>query len=223
MYKNLIIALILTASASINAQEKRNIGDFDELKVFDQINVVLIQSDENRAEISGSRKSDVEIVNKNGQLKIRMKLGRLLDGEDVKVTLYYRELRDIDASEGAHIENSEPMKQPKIVITAKEGAEIELNIDVQNADVKSVTGAIVRLAGTAENLKASLGTGGILEAEPLQTEQTDISISAGGDAKITASELVDASIKAGGNIKIYGNPKEVNKKTTLGGDITVVK
>ncbi|RZJ30731.1 MAG: DUF2807 domain-containing protein [Flavobacterium sp.] len=221
--KNLLIALIVMASMSVKAQDNRNIGDFNEVKVFDQITVVLMKSDETRAEISGSRKSDVEIVNKNGQLKIRMRLGRLLDGEDVKVTLYYKELHSVDASEGSHIESSETMKLPKIMITAKEGAEIELNLDVQNADVKSVTGAIVRLAGTAENLKASLGTGGILEAEPLQTEQADVSINAGGEAKITASDLVDASVKAGGEIKIYGHPKQVNKKTALGGDITVVK
>lgn len=221
--KKLFIAFFILAAIAVHAQDNRNIGDFTEVKAFDQISVRLVQSDQNRAEISGSRKSDVEIVNKNGQLKIRMKFGRLLDGEDVKVTLYYKEIRSVDASEGASIESSETMKQPKIVVTAKEGAQIELNIDVQNVEVKSVTGGIVRLAGTAENMKASLGTGGILEAKPLQTEQTDISITTGGEAQITASELVDASIKAGGNIKVFGNPKQVNKKTTFGGDITVMK
>jgi len=221
--KKLVILLLVLAGGSINAQSSQNLGDFNELKVFDQITVVLIQSEENKAEIKGSRAKDVELVNKNGQLKVRMRLGRLLDGEDVKVTLYFKELHSVDASEGSLITTSGTLKQPKIMITAKEGANIELNLDVQNVDVKSVTGGIVRLAGTAENMIASLGTGGILEAQPLNTEQTDIKISAGGEAKITATELVDANIRAGGNIRIYGNPKQVNKKISLGGDINVMK
>ena len=221
--KKRILFLAIAFAGISTAQPIQNLGDFRSLKVFDQITVNLIPSDENKVELKGKRSGDVEVVNKNGQLKIRMRASRLLDGENVTADLYFRTLTDIDASEGALITTSATLSQPKIVVTAKEGAQIELNIEVQNADVKSVTGGIVRLAGSAENLKASLGTGGELRAKPLVTEQTDIKINAGGEAEINASELVDANIKAGGNIKVYGNPRQVNKKTTFGGDITVMK
>ena len=221
--KKLLLLLAIAFAGILTAQPIQNLGDFRSLKVFDQITVNLIPSDENKVELKGKRSGDVEVVNKNGQLKIRMRASRLLDGENVTADLYFRTLTEIDASEGALITTSATLSQPKIVVTAKEGAQIELNLEVQNAEVKSVTGGIVRLAGSAENLKASLGTGGELRAKPLVTEQTDIKISAGGEAEINASELVDANIKAGGNIKVYGNPKQVNKKTTFGGDITVMK
>lgn len=221
--KNLILFLALSVAGISKAQTSQNLGDFRSLKVFDQISVTLIPSDENKIEIKGKRSGDVEVVTKNGQLKIRMRATRLLDGESISANLYFRTLDDIDGSEGALITTSATFKQPKITVTAKEGAQIELNLDVQNADVKSVTGGIVRLAGTAENMKASMGTGGILEAKPLQCEQVDISINAGGEAQIYATELVDANIKAGGNVKVYGNPKQVNEKTTFGGNVTVVK
>lgn len=220
--KKIALFLLLTAGIA-SAQVTKNLGDFNQLKVFDRIEVTLVPSDENKIVLSGSRSGDVEFVTKNNLLKIRMSIGRTLDGENVKATLYYKELNDVDASEGALITTSATIKAPKMTVTAKEGAQIELNIDVQNVNVKSVTGGIVRLAGSAENMKASLGTGGRLEAKPLQTEQTEISINAGGEAEVTASELVDASVKAGGDIKVYGNPRQVNKKTALGGSIDVVK
>src|SRR5690606_15958359 len=179
--KKLILFLAIAFAGISTAQPIQNLGDFRSLKVFDQITVNLIPSDENKVELKGKRSGDVEVVNKNGQLKIRMRASRLLDGENVTADLYFRTLTDIDASEGALITTSATLSQPKIVVTAKEGAQIELNIEVQNADVKSVTGGIVRLAGSAENLKASLGTGGELRAKPLVTEQTDIKINAGGE------------------------------------------
>lgn len=217
-----IALFILLAAGPVSAQISKTLGDFSQLKVFDRIEVTLVPSDENRIELRGPGSKDVEFVTKNDLLKIRMSVGRTLDGDGVKATLYFKELNDVDASEGALITTSATIKTPKMTVTAKEGAQIELNLDVQNVAVKSVTGGIVRLAGSAENMDASLGTGGILQAKPLQTEQTEISISAGGDAEITASELAEASIRAGGNIKIYGHPKQVDKKTTLGGTIEVV-
>ncbi len=216
--KKAILLVFLLAAGMAFAQTK-NLGDFDQLKVFDRITVNLVPSETAKIELVGKRSSDVEVVNKNGLLKIRMKLGKLLDGENVTATLYYKELNDIDASEGSLITNSTALKSPKMTVTAKEGAQIELNLDVQNVDVKSVTGAVVRLAGTAKRMEASLGTGGVLEAKTLKTEQTEISINAGGEAEVNATELVDASIKAGGNVTVFGHPKQIDKDIKLGGSV----
>ncbi|HLA54865.1 MAG TPA: head GIN domain-containing protein [Flavobacterium sp.] len=218
MKKLVLIALVLTSGMAV-AQVTKKLGDFDELKVFDRITVTLIPSGENKIEIKGRRTKDVEVVNNNGQLKVRMKFGKLLDGDDINATLYFTTLESVDASEGSMITSSTTFKQSKMEATAKEGAQIELHLDVDKVEVKSVTGAIVRLAGRADNLEAKLGTGGILEAKTLETSQADVSINAGGEAEVNASDLVDADVKAGGNVTIYGHPKQINKNTTLGGTI----
>jgi len=90
---------------------------------------------------------------------------------------------------------------------------------VEKVDLRSVTGGIVTLSGTANELEATLGTGGILDAKNLRASAVEVSINAGGEASVFASEMVDAAVKAGGDIVIYGNPKKVNKETTLGGTI----
>jgi hypothetical protein len=218
-----IAFLLLMIAGIASAQTTKNLGDFSQLKVFDQIQVTLVPSTENKIELSGPRSGDVEFVTKNDLLKIRMSIGRTLDGEKVKATLYYKTLNDVDVSEGAYVTGSSTIDTPKMTVNAKEGGQIELNIDVKNIDVRAVTGAIIRLAGTATIMDAKIGTGGVLDAKPLQTEQTTVGINAGGTADVTASELVDASVKAGGDINIYGNPKHVNQKTTFGGSINVKK
>jgi len=218
--KQIALLLLLTAGIA-SAEVTKNLGDFDQLKVFDRIQVTLVPSTENRIELRGPRTSDVEFVTKGDQLKIRMRATGMLGGEDIKATLYFKTLNDIDASEGATITISETIKTPKMTVTAKEGAQIELNLDVNNLDVKSVTGAQINLAGKTDNLEIVVGTGGTVDAKSLTARQADVSVNAGGEVDVTASDFVDANVKAGGNIRIFGNPKQVNKKTALGGSIEV--
>src|SRR5690606_603028 len=192
---------------------------FDELKVFDRISVEIVPSDENRIEITGNRSRDVEVVNNNGQLKIRMKLDKLLSGEEINAVLYTRGLNDIDATEGAYVSSNAVLEQDELDLDAKEGAEIKLKVAVRELDARAVTGGKITLSGTATDQDISIGTGGIVEAAKLVTTRTEVSIKAGGEAEVNATDRVEADIKAGGNIRIYGNPRIVNEKTTLGGTI----
>ena len=221
--KKLIVFGLVLYSTIAAAQTTKNLGDFDEVKVFDRISVELIASNENKIEITGRRSGDVELVNNNGELKIRMPFPKLLEGDEVSAKLYFKKLESIDGSEGAVITSGKKFAQTSVEITAKEGARITLDLDVSKVEVKAVTGGIINLTGIAKNLDATLGTGGILNAKDLSTVQTDVSIKAGGEADVRASELVDADVKAGGTITIYGKPKQINKETALGGTITESK
>ncbi len=201
------------------SQIVKNVGDFHEVKVFDRISVQLVASGENKVEISGNRAEDVEVVNNNGELKIRMKLEKLLKGEEVEATVYYTKIKNIEAGQGSFIGSAEAIKITSLDINAKEGAEIKLSLDVTKADVRAVTGGIVKLSGTADEVDVNIGTGGIVEARQLMATRAEVDINAGGEATVSASDVVDADIKAGGTVTYYGNPKRVEEKTTLGGTI----
>ena len=222
MKKLSIIVMLLVSSMGFSQVEK-NVGDFNTIAVFDRISVELIKSNESKIEIKGDRANEVELVNKNGNLKIRMKLKKLLDGEEVTAKVYYKSLESIDASEGSYVAGDNVFKQASIKVNAKEGAEIRLNIEVQKAELRAVTGGTLQIKGTATNQDASVGTGGILRAEGLETSQTTVTITTGGEADVRATELVDAKVRAGGTITVFGSPKQINKKTTLGGSINESK
>ena len=221
--KKIASILIVFVTALGFSQVTKNLGEFDSVSVFDKISVQLIDSNENRIEITGSRANDVEIVNKNGTLKIRMAVKNILDGEDVSVKLYFKEINEISANEGSYVICDSPLKQTAMKVDTKEGAEVRLNLDVKKANLRAVTGGILKIKGKATNSDVSIGTGGVLQAEDLQTVQTSIKITTGGEADIRASELVDAKVRAGGNITIYGSPQQINKSTTLGGSINESK
>lgn len=220
--KNILTAVVLLLVQVSVAQMQKKVGDFTNVKVYDRISLELIPADENKVSITGSRAKDVEIVNKNGDLHIRMTLEKLLQGENVNVILYYKSLNGVDASEGSQLSSSHTITQSSFNIAAKEGAEIRLNLDVDHVNVKVVTGGIVNLMGEADHQDVSMGTGGVFNAKRLITLQTNISINAGGEAEIYATKIVEATVRAGGDIKIYGNPR-VEEKIVLGGSVTKVK
>ncbi|WP_426062489.1 head GIN domain-containing protein [Flavobacterium sp. DSP2-3-1] len=217
--KKLMILAVVFLSQLTNAQATRNLGDFDEVKVFDKINVKLIESSENKIVVTGARADEVETVNKNGELKIRMPFPQLLSGEDIMVKLYFKNLESIAVSEGSYVSSEKDFKQTSLDLNAKSGGEINLDINVDKVVVKANAGGIVTLSGKTKNQDVVITSGGILNAKDLETSQTTISVAAGGKSEIHASTLVDAKVRAGGSIFIYGKPKQINKEVFIGGTI----
>ena len=218
MKKLVIIAFVLLSQLT-NAQVSRNLGDFDEVRVFDKINVKLISSSENKVVVTGDRADEVETVNKNGDLKIRMPFPQLLAGNNIVVKLYFKNIESISASEGSYISSETEFKQTILSLNSMSGAEINIDVNVDKVNVKANAGGIITLSGKAKNQDVVITSGGILKAKDLHTTQTSISVSAGGKAEINATTLVDAKVKAGGSIFIYGKPKQINKEVSIGGTI----
>lgn len=219
--KKLIILSTLVFSSVLFGQNPmtKNVGDFDVVKVFDLIEVNLIKSDENKVVVTGRDVEDVQIINKDGKLKIRMELEQIFNGDETFVEVHYTSLDVIDGNEGAFISSNELIEQEKIVLKAQEGARIKVGLDVDKVEIRAVTGGIVETRGKAKEQEIVLNTGGIYEGKRFETKNTTVKIQAAGEAEVNASDLVDATVTAGGDVYIYGNPEKVKEKTTLGGRI----
>jgi hypothetical protein len=216
-----VILLVFVLITQLNySQTTIKLDDFDELKVFDQLNVTLVPSNENKVVVTGKNESSFEAVNKKGVLKLRMSVTKMLSGEDTKVTLYFKKIKGIDANEGSIVSSKSVFKQTTLYLAAQEGAKIDVELDVDNTTIKIYSGGIISLSGKAVTQKTTINSGGIYYAKDLVTSQTTISLSAGGSADVNATTLVDAKVKAGGTITIYGKPKQIKQETFAGGTIT---
>lgn len=218
--KKVMLILLACVVQTTFAQVTKDLGEFSAIKIYDRLTVSLILSSENKIIITGNREGEVEVVNNNGELKLRMPFPKLLSGEDISVKLYFKNIESIAVSEGSQVSSEAKFKQTIMDLNAREGAEIKIDLDVEKVNVKAVTGGIIELSGQASNQDVTLMTGGILKSKELETSQTTISVSAGGNAEIYATTLVDAKVRAGGSIYIYGSPKQINRETLFGGTIT---
>ena len=217
--KRIVLVFFVFLAQFTFAQTTIVLKDFDDVKVFDKLSVTLIASNETKAVITGTSQSKVEIVNKNGLLKIRMPLTKLMSGDEAKVTLYFKKIQTIDANEGSTVTCVDIFKQTSLTLNTQEGAKITVALDVDKTSIKAVSGGIVTLTGKAVTQSVSVNSGGVFNAKELETSQTTVSISAGGSADVNATALVDAKVSMGGTIFIYGKPKEIKQETVMGGTI----
>lgn len=210
---------LLFLSTVAFAQETRSVGDFNKVTSFDRIDVFLVQSDENKVRLEGNGSEDVELINKNGELKIRMPLTKLLDGDSISVTVYYKKITAVEANEGSRIACGDKINCVVFNVIAKEGSEVKLILDVEKLIARVSNSSKISLEGKANSQKIVVKSGGTFEAQLFKTKQTDISVKAGGDATIFVTDLVDAQLIAGGHITVYGEPKQLNQDIVGGGTI----
>lgn len=222
--KKYVFGLLLIASFSVIAQSRiqKDVGDFNKLKVFDLIEVNLIQSDVNRVVIKGENGDHVKIVNDDGVLKLRMELEQRFNGDETFIELYFTNIDVIDANEGALIVSNETIEQNTIELRAQEGGKIKVGLTANHTKIRAVTGGIVVASGMSKSQEITLNTGGIFEGRKLQTQDTEIGVTAAGEAEVYATEKVKVRVTAGGDVNIYGNPHKVDKKSFAGGRIQVM-
>ncbi|MCC9042114.1 DUF2807 domain-containing protein [Myroides sp. M-43] len=218
------IALIIAfmASTLTFAQTTKVVGEFKKLAVYDQIALTLIPGEEGKIEIEGDKEEYVNVVNKNGFLKVKMNFVNSFQGEDIKVKLYYKDLSEIVAEQGATIKGEIAIKATSLILNAKTGGIITAQIDTDKAIIKSSAGSVITLTGKTNVQDVLNSSGAKVKNKDLNSNQALVTVNAGGIAEVKASDLVEAKVRAGGEIRIFGNPKKINEKNVLGGVITKV-
>ena len=216
----LFILLIGFTAFSFAQDRTQNLGDFNEIKIFNGLSVEIERSENSSIEISGEKTEDIVVKNVNGKLKVTLKFPELFNPDRVNIKIYYKEdILTLDANEGSAIFSDEDIDQVNLTIKTQEGAYIHVPVDVKYLTVKAVTGGSIRVRGTATNQEVEVTTGGVYEAYDLETEYADVIAASGGNVEVNVSNLLDAKVRFGGNVYYKGDPEKVNSKKVFGGKI----
>lgn len=216
--KKVLGSFLLVAAQFALAQTARNVGEFSSLKVYDKIKVTLIQSDNSRVVLENDD-PDVEIVNKNGELKIRMAPAKILQGNNTSVKVYYENLNDIQASQGSSVSSENELDSKMLTLVSNEGSVIELPVNTSKLNIKTNSAGEIKLRGIADNQDVIVNSGGKYFGETVESENTKVTANAGGVAVVTATGSVNATTRAGGIIDVFGDPEDRKVKNVIGGKI----
>lgn len=220
MIKSILTLFICLNISFIYSQTiTKNPGDFESIRVFDKISVQLVPSKESKVEIKGSRGSEVEVINKNGALTLRMPLLKLMQGESIEAIVYFVNLESVEANEGSFVACASPIETVNFKVGVKEGANVSLILKNLKTTVNISSGGILKLNGSTENQDVIMKAGAELDAKNFVSKQTTISLNAGGNADINATDFIEAKVRAGGTIYIHGKPKKINQKSIIAGEI----
>lgn len=215
--KKVFGSFLIIASQFVLAQSTRNVGDFSSLKVYDKISVKLVHSNDSRVETNAD--AELETVNKNGELKIRMTPTKIMQGDQISVTVYYENLNDIQASQGSSISSPDNIESEMLSLVSNEGSKIILSLDTGKLNAKTNSGGIINVSGNADHQDIIINSGGKFDGKSLESQTAKVAVNAGGLAEINVSNSVNATTRAGGVIYVYGDPADRETKNVVGGKI----
>ena len=218
------IAVLTSLSLVSQSKISKNLGDYSELKVYNGIEVELIKSDKQALEITGEKSERVRVKNVDNTLKLSMKFSvkpseNAADGK-VLIKLYYNKKIDIiDANEGATITGKD-FNQEKLEVNAQERAFINLTSSVKTLHVRTSSGGIVKLSGTADNQEVDVDLYGTYHGFNMKVSgNSTVKAGTGAKAEILAGTTLNAKVSFGGSIFYKGNPEVIKDKKVIGGII----
>jgi hypothetical protein len=200
-------------SAGSVASEERVLTPFSQLTLEDNIDLLLIQGDTEKIEITAPENiiPNIQTLISDGMLTVSNKADcrwmRSAD-EKIKVRLYFKELSLISYEGSGNITNSDTLKLSSLRLNSETGAgNIELTVDNQSTAaiiLKENAGMI--LHGRTEYCETYTNARGLLNLEDLAVKRMYIIYSGLADTHVQVSEVLDATIRYKGNVYYKGNP-----------------
>lgn len=83
------------------------------------------------------------------------------------------------------------------------------------------SGGEVRLSGACTSLRAQVSSGAEIDAADLRCATLEASASSGGSVRAYAAGGVTASASSGGDVAVSGNPRNVQKSSSSGGQVRI--
>ncbi len=222
--KTIIIFLLSIYSISFaiaQNESKRDLGNFNKLKVEDGILVQLVKSDKESIEITTQEIETSKVISEmkdGGKLILRVDVPPLTKYK-VMVKLYYTEINGIEASSGSEISTNSLMKQDSLSIKLISGAKAYLDLDIKHLSSKVIEGGVLSAEGYAVKSDGYTATSGTLSLFELESEEVVVKAVTGGKIKINVEKSLIAHATSGGYIAYKGNPGKKDIKSGIGGKI----
>lgn len=127
----------------------------------------------------------------------------------------------IDATGGVDIETT-GLTLPVLALRISGGADFDASgLRVDQLTVEGSGGGDVRIAGACKSVTINASGGADVEGKDFICETATVTSSAGADVEIHASMTAMGDASSGADIRFYGNPANVTRNESSGGDVEV--
>jgi hypothetical protein len=202
--------------------ETRAVTSFDSIHVTGPITVYLEKGNRESVTVSVQNIGPEKILTETEglTLRIRPQSGIFSEDSGAKVTVTFRELRDIRVGGGADVEGRSIIQGDKIEVNVNTNAKARLQVRANILDVKLTSTGELDVSGWADSQEAVINTGAHLNAFELNCNNVYIKINTTAVGNVRAKTLIDAEIGTKGTLRYKGNPEKERIKKSLGGTAT---
>jgi hypothetical protein len=201
-------------------EDERDVGSFSDVRVTSGMNVHFVQGDTLKVVVVADENL-LDMIETNvisGTLEIKT-LANIWSATSKKVVVTAKRLREIQAAAGSNAFSENQLQSDNLKLRASSGSNVRLDIDAGLLEISASSGANIYLTGSAKHLIAKTSSGGNLKAEDFMAEVSDIKVSSGSNAWVTAMKELTAHASSGGNVFYYGSPDKTNTSSSSGGNV----
>ena len=197
-----------------------SIKEFKSLKVYSGLEVRLIPSNKNIVYVYGDNIDKVLINLKRETLKVKLPVEKVFNSGYNFIEIFFtKKIEFISTHQGAIISSKKTIKSDQFYIKAKEGSRISIKVISKKINANVSSGAKINFKGSTDELNLKVSAGGLINAESLESNKVKVNSIAGGVSYIRVRDFANLKINAGGKIEVYGNPRKVISKYSLGGKV----
>jgi hypothetical protein len=218
----LIFVSFMTLSSFSQQKEERKLGDFNEIKVSNAINLYLKQGNDTKAVIEADGIDLDQVITEvsGGRLKVSVKSNNnFRRSVHIKVYLTYKSLEVISASSASDVYSESIIKTEDLKVIAGSAASVKLNIDVERLEMSVASAGDIEISGTADEIQGTARSAGDIDAFDLVAKTADVNAHSAGGIKINVTDDIKARASTGGSVKYKGNPLRSNTDSSSGGSV----
>ncbi|MBA0883908.1 head GIN domain-containing protein [Flavobacterium undicola] len=233
-YERNEIVRTVESSGNISRESRHFDEDFDKINVNSDINVIIEQSNNTEVTVITNENFQNQIKTKveNGTLYISnntskttfsifgYKRTKIHDAATKKIIIKLPSIKGLEANSASKIENKGILKGNTITLRSSSASEIKLKLEFEKIDAESSSASKIDLEGMALDLQANASSASKIEAEDLLVNTITAQSSSGSEISIHPIVSLKADASSGGKIEYNNNPKQIEKSTSSGGDIS---
>jgi len=213
----LLMLIPVTGKSQLNMEELKSVR---KIVVSGAIQLELRRSDDYSLELK-SPDLEMECLEhgiENGTLTLKLKSSFDCSGE-VKAVLKIPEIRYIELMSKAELSTFNLLKTDSLSVIQRSASKSYLDLDVNYLDVQLSEGSFLSASGYVVNQHISVTTKANYSCLELEAENTEISASLLGMAKICVTDTLRASANSNSYILYDCVPDHTELKESLGGKI----
>ncbi|MDR2969966.1 MAG: DUF2807 domain-containing protein [Tannerellaceae bacterium] len=221
------LVMICTAGYAQNESytETRTVGSFNAINVCCGTELCISEGNSSAVIVETNEEKYLPMVKtevKEGELWISIRVKSLFHNPGnmhVRVYVSANNLTAIKASAGASVESATPLSANEIEVSADSGSGIELDLTAASLKCSSSSGSSIEIKGRAGYASVSASTGSDIDMDKMITGVATASASTGSSIRLNVTDVLKAKASTGGDIAFKGNPKTIDDKESLGGEV----
>lgn len=212
----------IAGSGNITTEIRNVEGDFKNIVVSNDIDLVIEQSDVSEITVQADDNLQKHIFTKveNGTLVISCDKNSFMNIKSMKVTVKMSVIEQLEANSSASVTSRNTIKGENITLNTSSAGTINLSVEVDDITCDSSSGSSITINGMALKMKANASSGSKIDAKNILANEVNAEASSGATISTHPIVSLDAEASSGGAITYNKVPKSIRKESNSGGAVS---